>query len=86
MSVDTLRRAAAVARAEWGSPDDQRRYPEASRRHLAVADWLDREADLAITHDAFLTAATAAGLVIRKDETTLPQALAVALAYLGQTS
>lgn len=103
MSVDLLREAAKVMRREVeflpalidDAADGTDRVPvemgEALRRHLrqlvAVADWLEAEADHHAKRDEFVAAATANDeWVVRLEASTLPQAVAVARAYLGGAS
>lgn len=47
MTADLLRKAANAERDEWGGADTRHGYPKSSRIHLAVADWLDKEATFA---------------------------------------
>jgi len=51
MSAETLRKAAEAERAEWGDPDTRRIFGGASAVHLALADWLDVEAEHIASHD-----------------------------------
>ena len=51
---------------------------------LAVADWLDREAELRVEFDRLVVEAGEAGFSVTLAKTSFPQAEAVARAYLRE--
>lgn len=86
MSAETLLRAANSIRDEWSGDMSHLAWHSAQTFHLAVADWLEKEALGFDLIAATIKVAVEIGADAKVTHSTHEEALAVARAYLGETS